>query len=98
MSGAKYLFLGDLDMLPVVQTALEYGWKVEIFSYKMTLNKKYLREQKLRGDLISISYIDEIFDRVTFQKYDWTYGLREVPPERSIFCRYVKFEIWKSIW
>lgn len=82
------MFLGDLDMLPVVQTALEYGWKVEIWSLQMGLNKKYLREKKLRGELISIYYIDEIFDRVTFQKYDWTYGLREVPPERSIFCRY----------
>lgn len=56
-------------MLPVVHSALKHGWKVEIWSYKSVLNKDYLREKKKRGDLMSIYYIDEIFDKISFQKY-----------------------------
>lgn len=76
-------------MLPVVHSALKHGWKVEIWSYKSGLHNDYLREKKFRGDLMSIYYIDDIFDKITYQKYDWTNGLREAPRERSIICRYV---------
>lgn len=85
----KLRFLGDIDMLPVVQSALKHEWKVEIWSYESVLHNDYRREKKIRGDLMSIHFIDHIFDRITYQKYDWTYALRDVPRERSIVCRYV---------
>lgn len=85
---SMFICPGDVDMLPVVQLALVHKWKVEIWSYERALHNDYRREKKLRGDLMSIHFIDEIFDRITFQKYDWTYGLRDAPRERSIVCRY----------
>lgn len=74
-------------MLPVVQSALKHGWRVEIWSYEAGLHNDYRREQKLRGDLMSIYFIDTIFDKITFQKYDWTFHLQDAPRERSIVCR-----------
>lgn len=76
-------------MLPVVQSALKHGWRVEMWSYESVLHNDYRREQKIRGDLMSIYFIDTIFEKITFQKYDWTYGLRYAPRERSIVCRFV---------
>lgn len=80
---------GDVDMLSVVHVALKYGWKVEIWSYEKALHNDYRKEQQIRGGLLSIHFIDEIFDRITFQKFEWTLSLRKVPRERSLICKYV---------
>lgn len=75
-------------MLPLVEVALDFGWKVEIWSYKDSLCSKF-QTMARKCDLFSIHPIDDIFGRVTFQNYTWTLSLRYVPRDRSMICMYV---------
>ena len=78
------LFTGDSDMLPVVMTALEFGWRVEIWSYRSSLAKEYIEERTKRGALISIYLIDQFFEKLTFQEINWP---RAIPVERSLVLK-----------
>lgn len=78
------LFTGDSDMLPVVMTALEFGWRVEIWSYRSSLAKEYIEEKTKRGSLVNIFLIDDYFEKLTFQEINWP---KAIPVERSLVLR-----------
>jgi len=76
------LFTGDKDMLTVVRMALEYGWKVEIWSYNAALSNALRKEAKKNFAFIKIFHIDDFFESCTFLVRKWKKPY--IPKERSM--------------
>lgn len=82
------LFSGDRDLLCVAEKAFYHGYRVEIWSFKSAINKTVLREaEKNKQGEIQVNFIDEIFDRITFNCMYW--GNARIPRERSLIATYV---------
>ncbi|ODN00018.1 hypothetical protein Ocin01_06660, partial [Orchesella cincta] len=81
------LFSGDRDLLRVVDKALHYGYRVEIWSFKSSINNTVRRRAQDESERVIINYIDDIFDDITYTKVVW--GKKRIPPERSIIASVV---------
>ncbi|CAL8110066.1 unnamed protein product [Orchesella dallaii] len=76
------LFSGDRDLLRVVDKAVKFGYRVEIWSFKSSINNTVRRRAQEESDKVIVNYIDDIFDDITYTKVVW--GKKRIPPERSI--------------
>lgn len=76
------LFSGDRDLFRVVDKAIKFGYRVEIWSFKSSINKTVIRTAQEMPDKLKIFSIDDIFDEITYTKVVW--GDKKIPRERSL--------------
>jgi uncharacterized LabA/DUF88 family protein len=74
------LFSGDVDFMSIVEKALKFDYKVEIWSVKRAL-KSDLAQLEKRNDRVKIKFIDDVFDEVAYFARHWIFQL---PKERTI--------------
>lgn len=74
----KTLFVivtGNRDMLPAVKKVLGCGIRVEIWGWISGMPKEYLRERN-GNDLLTIKFLDDIFNKISFTVYRSTHTTR----------------------
>lgn len=76
------LFSGDRDLLCVVDIAITYGYRVEICAFSRSINKTVEQKANELGGKLTIKYIDEFFDEITFHTIVWSH--RIFPLDKSI--------------
>lgn len=76
------LFSGDRDLNQVVNKAMKHEYRVEIWSFKNSINSAVINAQRERPTKIQINYIEDIFEQVTFTNVTW--GHQPIPRERSM--------------
>ncbi len=78
------IFSGDRDLFRLVDKAIKFGYRVEIWAFKSSMNSTVIRSAKENPDQIQIHNIDDIFEEITFTKVVW--GDQKIPRERSILA------------
>lgn len=76
------LFSGDRDLLPVVNYAMKFGYRVEICSFSSSINKTIEQKANRQSGQIVCKYIDQIFHEVTYTQIVWS--LPSFPMDKSI--------------
>lgn len=60
------LFSGDRDLSRVVQKAVFYNYRVEIWSFKRAINNQMKRMATNDPNKVIVNALDNIFDEVTY--------------------------------
>ncbi|KAK7432271.1 hypothetical protein QQZ08_001216 [Neonectria magnoliae] len=74
---------GDRDMLPPVKQVLKCNIRVELWAWESGMSNEYLKLSYQDG-LLSIHYLNWIFDKISFTNFHSTRTSKEVDPSKAI--------------
>ncbi|KAK2760160.1 hypothetical protein FQN54_002226 [Arachnomyces sp. PD_36] len=79
---------GDRDMLPAVRKVLACNIRVELWAWRSGMSKEYWKLDSQDG-LLSVNFLDSIFENISYVKVRSTRRSRRVDPAQAIvLCKF----------
>ncbi|CAI2168002.1 13684_t:CDS:2 [Funneliformis geosporum] len=101
--GILVIVAGDSDYVPLVEHALEKGWKVEIWFWSSGLSREYKPEFSKFGKNYSLHFLDEKYKKFTYARgpespREFTFKIKhecvEILEEEPLLQLFVKWDVF----